>query len=238
MTDKKEQIVYTFQAPARIAFEAIVNPAAYQPRPGQEAGDKRYNATFLLAPDSPDFIALKGLVIAAAKAINPGKELRARRLTQEEMDNGGYAEVIVPWQKGDAVADQAKADNAAKKGGKDNRDYEHVRGFMLVKASSKYAPALSGIENKKLVEYTSPEARATLTKLFYRGAWAVPYVALNAYVGNSQKPGGVGLYLNAICFVKHDKPFGGAGMRVNAAEVFSQFAGTVSAADPTVDDEF
>jgi hypothetical protein len=223
MANAKELIVYTFKAPIRAGFSNIVSARQFQ-KEGQNKGDPRFDATFLLAPDSPDLIALKDLVIAEAHALNPGKRLVARRLTQEELD-AGAVEITVPWKDGTHLA------NKAKEAGKDQ---EFFRGMVAIKASSKYAPALSGIEGGKIIEYTNPEARATLDKLFYSGAFMIPHVALHSYKARDDKPGGVGLYLNAVCFIKHGPRLG--GQRVNAAEVFKGYAGTVSAEDPGSND--
>ena len=219
----KELTTYAFQAPVRAGFSNIIAARQFQDK-GKGKGDPRFDATFILEPDSADLKALKDLVIAEAKALFPDKRLIARRLTQEELD-AGAVEIAVPWKDGTKAADRAK---------EDGKDQEFFRGKIIVKASSKYAPALSGIEGGKIVEYTNPETRATLDKLFYSGAYLVPYLALHSYKARDDKPGGVGVYLNAICFIKHGPRLGGS--KVNAAEVFKGYAGTVSAADPGSND--
>jgi hypothetical protein len=219
----KELTTYAFQAPVRAGFANIIAARQFQDK-GKGKGDPRFDATFILEPDSADLKALKDLVITEAKALFPGKRLIARRLTQEEVD-AGCVEIAVPWKDGTKAADRAK---------EDGKDQEFFRGKIIVKASSKYAPALSGIEGGKIVEYTNPETRATLDKLFYSGAYLVPYLALHSYKARDDKPGGVGVYLNAICFIKHGPRLGGS--KVNAAEVFKGYAGTVSAADPGSND--
>jgi Enterobacter phage Enc34, ssDNA-binding protein len=215
----KELVLYTFKNVVRIGFSNIITARQFQDK-GQGKGDPRFDATFILPPDSPDLVTLKDLVIAEAKALNPGKRLIARRLTQDELD-AGCVEIAVPWKDGTRAADRAK---------EAGKDQEFFRGMVALKASSKYAPLLSGIEGGKVVEYTNPETRTTLDKLFYSGAYIVPHVALHSYKARDDKPGGVGLYLNAVCFIKHGPHIGGS--RVNAAEVFKGYAGTVTATDP------
>ncbi len=222
MVTKQEAVVYTFKEPTRTAFSNIIAARAYQ-EAGKSLGEPRYDATFILEPNSADLVALKDLCIAMAKTLYPGKKLVARRLTQEELDDGGVVEVAMPWRDGTKDADKAKAEN---------KDREFYRGKIIVKAASKYAPALSGIEGGKVVSYTNPETRATLDKFFYSGAYLAPYVQLHSYKARDNKPGGVSLWLNAVCFVKHGPKLAGGG-QVNPAEVFAQYAGTVSAADPT-----
>ena len=219
MANAKELIVYTFKAPVRAGFANIINPRAFE-QAGKPKGEPRYDATFILAPDSPDLIALKDLVIAEAKLLNPGKRLVARRLTQEELD-AGAVEISVPWKDGTRLADRAK---------EAGKDQEFFRGMVAIKASSKYAPLLSGVEGGKIVEYTDPAIRPTLDKLFYAGAYMAPHIGLHSYKARDDKPGGVGLYRNAVIFIKHGARLG--GQRVNAAEVFKGYAGTVSAENP------
>ena len=225
MSNKKELVTYAFQEPVRAGFANIVAARQFE-KAGQKKGDLRFDASFILAPDSPDLKALHDLVIVEAKALNPGKRLIPRRLTQEELDKGDCIEIQVPWKDGTKLADKAKAEG---------KDQEFFRGMAVVKTSSKYAPALAGLEGGKVIEYTNPETRATLDKLFYSGAYMAPYVGVHAYKAMDEKPGGVGLYLNAVCFIKHGARLG--GQRVNAAEVFKGYAGTVSSADPGSNDE-
>lgn len=230
MADTKDRVTYTFKEPSRPGFANIITAKSYK-EDGKEKGDPRFDATFILAPDSGDLTELKSLVIQMLKANIPGKKLIPRRLTQEEVDDPGVVEVSVPWRDGTREADKAKG-----KG----KDQEFFRGMITVKAASKYAPALSGIEGGKLVEYNKPETRATLTKLFYSGAYLVPHVELHYYPAKGDKPAGVGLWLGAVCFIKHGERLGGGGGSVNAAEVFKSYAGGVSTVDPgsnELDDE-
>lgn len=225
---KEDAVVYTFREPVRAGFCNIIAARKFEPKPGRPAGDPRFDATFILKPDSPDLLALKDLVVTMAKSLYPGKKLVTRRLTQEEVDDAGVVEITVPWSNGTRAADKAK---------ENGKDMEFARDQFLLKASSKYAPALSAVENGKIVEYADPETRPTLTKLFYSGAFLVPYVQLHSYksMGDDGKPGGVGLWLSAVCFVKHGPRLAG-GNRANVAEVFASYAGKVSGADPTAGD--
>lgn len=222
---KTEQVTFTFTEPVRAGFLNVIEGRQFKGK-----GDARFDGSFILEPDSADFVTLKTLVIAEAKKFFPGKKLVARRLTQDEINDGGFVEINVPWKDGTKLADAAK--NAVDDNGNPKpKDQEFFRGKIVVKASSKYAPALSGIENGKVVEYDKPETRATLAKTFYAGAYLVPHVALNPYKAQENKPGGVSLYFNAVCFIKHGAKLTG-GKGVNAAEVFKGYAGKAVADNP------
>lgn len=231
---KTETPTYTFTAPARVGFCNIITARAFQAKPGQPAGDPRYDATFILEPDNADLNAVKALVIETLRALNPGKKLVTRRLTEEELKDGGTVEINVPWKDGTRAADKAK---------EADKDQEFARGKILLKAGSKYAPTLSAVEGGKIVSFTEPALRANLANRFYSGAWVAPLVGVNSYKakGNPDesgyKPGGAGLWLNAVHFVKHDtKLIGGGG--VNAAEVFKGYAGAAVDVNPGSNDEF
>lgn len=223
MTDKTEAVFFTFTEPCRAGFLNIIEARQFK-QDGKGKGDPRYDGTFMLTPDSKDLVALKALVGPMLQALHPGKKIVGRRLTQEELDGGNTFEVNVPWKDGTRAADKAK--NA-----KPPKDQEFFRNHIIIKAASKYAPALSAVEGGKFTEYTDLATRPALTRLFYSGAWFVPHVQLHSYPARDDKPGGVGLWLPALMFAKHDKRLGGSG--VNAAEVFKGYAGKVSAEDPT-----
>lgn len=222
---KAEKVQYTFLSPVRAGFLNVVEARQFE-RNGVKIGDPKYDGSFILEPDSADLKALQTLCIAELRKLYPGKKLVARRLTQEEVNDGGTVEIQVPWKDGTKEADKAK--NAEKP-----KDQEFFRGKVVLKASTKYATALSGIENNKIVEYNDPSTRPTLAKFFYSGAELVPSFGIHTYKAiDEQKPGGVALWLDAVCFIKHGEKIGGGGKRVNAAEVFKSFAGSVSATDP------
>lgn len=222
MTDKPKSALVNFSvtAPVQVSFAHLVSTTRFKNK-DVEVGNPFYDASFLFPKDSPDLATLKSLVIAEANKIFSGKQLRARRLTQEEADDGGFVEVNVPWKDGDKEADKAKANG---------KDQEIYRGMVVVKARTTKPPALSGVENGKIVEYNDPAMRASLTRLFYSGAYLAPRFTLHSYPARDNKPGGVGLWPDAVCFVKHGPKIG--GQSANAAEVFKSFAGTVTTEDP------
>lgn len=218
---KKEINEVQMAASHRAVYVNLLKPRAFK-KAGQDKGDPKYGASFLFTAEDADLKKLQAEVIAALKAKFPGKKLVPRRLTQEEMDRGDTVEVQVPWKDGTKQADKAKAEN---------KRAEELRGFIVVKSSSKYQPNLSALVNKKLEEFNTEEAVAANAKYFYSGAWMVPCFGVNVYNGDERNPPGASLYLNAVLFHKNDTRIG--GQRKSAAETFKNFVGTISEEDPT-----
>lgn len=227
MTDQaKKQDDFNFQTAHRASHANIETPKAFM-KNGKAQGDPKYSALFIIDPENADLARLKAEVTAMLKAKADGKTIRARRLTQEELDAGTFVEVSVPWKSGDKEADRLKAKN----NGDDSKGAIY-RGQVLLKASSKYQPALSAIEGGKIVDFVTDEAKAVAgKKYFYSGALLVPGFGLHWYKGDEGKPDGVSLYLNAVLFAKGGARLG--GRQQNAAETFKGYIGTISQEDPT-----
>ncbi len=222
MTEKNKAEDFNFQTAHIASYADIMEPRAFQ-KNGQKKGEPKYGATFVIAPDNEDLKKLKAAVTAMLQAKAPGKKFVLRRLTQEELDAGNVVEVQVPWKDGTKFADAEKA-----KG----KDAEYARGHVLLKATSKYQPALAAIVDKALVEFTTDEAKiAAGKKYFYSGAFMVPSVGLHWYKGDEGKPDGVSLYLNGVMFAKNGSRLG--GRQANAAETFKGYIGSISDEDPT-----
>lgn len=218
---------FNFNTAHVVSYANIMEPKAFEKK-GQKKGEPKYSALFIIDPENSDLKRLKDAITAALKERNPGKTIRARRLTEEEMNAGTFVEVSVPWKSGDKEADKMKAKNNG-----DDAKGAIYRGKVLVKASSKYQPALSAIEGGKIVDFVTDEAKKVAAKYFYSGALLVPGFGFNPYDGDADgsKPGGMSLYLNAVLFAKHGTRIGG---RVhNAAEAFKGYIGTISQEDPT-----
>jgi hypothetical protein len=224
-TEKKQYDDFNFQTAHVVSYANIEKPKAFEKK-GQPKGDPKYSALFIIDPECPDLVRLKEDVLKALKEQYPGKTLRARRLTEEELTAGTFVEVSVPWRSGDKEADRLKAKN----NGDDSKGTIY-RGKILVKASSKYQPALSIIEGGTVVDLETDEAKAKAGKYFYSGAYLVPSFRFNPFEGDENKPGGMSLYLNAVLFAKNGKRIG--GRTVNAAEAFKGYVGTISQEDPT-----
>lgn len=224
-TEKKQQEDFNFNTAHTVSYANIMEPKAFVKK-GQKKGDPKYSALFIIDPENADLKRLQAAVLAELKTKHPGKTLRARRLSQEEMNAGTFVEVSVPWRSGDKEAERLKAKN----NGDDSKGAIY-RGKVLVKASSKYQPALSAIEGGKVIDFETDEAKAKAAKFFYSGAVLVPSFRFNPFDGDEDKPGGMSLYLNAVLFAKHGTRIGGRS--ANAAETFKGYVGTISQEDPT-----
>lgn len=227
---------FNFQTAYPCAYADIMAPRAYE-KNGQKKGEPKYSGTFIIDPtpkiqhldgkdvDMSDLGRLKRDVITMLNAHNKtGKKLKIGRLTEEQEQAGTHVEVQVPWKDGSKEADRMKA-----KG----KDGEVFRGKMLLKATSKFPPALAAVENGKIVELPAvdnvqPPAAA---KFFYSGAHLVPSFGLHWYKGDEGKPDGVSLYFNAALFAKHGNRLG--GRTANAAETFKGYIGSISQEDTT-----
>jgi len=233
-TESKKQEDFNFTTSHRVSYADILEPRAFV-KGGQKKGEPKYSGTFIIDPtpvmktidgkevDMSDLAQLKRACTAMLNANNKsGKKLKIGRLTEEQEQAGTHVEVQVPWKDGTKEADKMKA-----KG----KDGEAFRGMVLVKGTSKYQPALAAIENKKIIEFTTPESVAGAKKFFYSGAYLVPSFGLHAYKGDEGKPDGVSLYLNAVLFAKHGPRLGGRS--ANATDTFKGYIGSISDEDPT-----
>lgn len=228
----QEKPTFDFNSAHRAAYANILEAKPFK-KNGVAAGEPRYDASFLVSPDNEDLKRLQGEVVKMLKAKNPGKQIVARRLTQEEVDKGNVIEVHVPWSAGDKEANRIVS--KAKPGDEAKAEAKAAifRGQIIVKASSKYQPQLSALENRQVLEFTTDESKAANgKKYFYPGAFLVPSFKLHAYPGETNKPGGVALYLDGVLFVKHGEKLAGGGGR-NPAEVFKGYLGSIKDEDPT-----
>lgn len=221
-TEKEKAQEFTFGKAVPVAFADIIAPRAFKKK-GQEKGDPKYAGTFVFDADDAELKTLQSEVAKLLQANNTtGKKLKPGRLTEEQERLQTHVEVKVPWMDGTKYADGQKA-----KG----KDAEWARGKILVKATSKYQPALGAIVDGKPIDIAgTPEGMAIAKKYFYSGAYVVPSVALHYYTGDAEKPNGVSLYFNGVLFVKHGARLGG---QRSAAETFKGYIGTISQEDPT-----
>lgn len=239
VTNEKPQFAFTDSY--RGTFINIIASKAFKKK-GQEKGDPKFSGLFIIEPKfidkdgkqvidpASDFGRLQAEIVRMLKAKFPGKKLViGRRMTQEELDSGSAIEVLVPWQKGDALV--KKSDEKYKE--------ENARlftGKYVVKASSKYRPAIDAVEpgTGKLLQYTNADEaviKSEGAKFFYSGAWFLPTFVLNFYQGDDDNPSGVSLYLQSILFCRHGDRIG--GKKHNPAEAYKGYLGKISAEDPT-----
>lgn len=220
--EKEKPAEFTVSKAVPVSFEAIVTPRKFK-KNGKEQGDPRFQGTFVFDPTDEDLKKLQAEVVKMLHANNAsGKKLKIGRLTEEQENAGTHIEVKVPWQDGTKYADKQKAAG---------KDAEWARGKILVKATSKYRPALAALVDGKVLEFATDEAVAANKKYFYDGALLVPSFGLHFYKGDEGKPDGVSLYFNAALFVKHGPRLRGSGR--SAAETFKGYIGSISQEDPT-----
>ncbi len=231
--------VVTFVNPYRAVYSNIVIPREFV----KGDGKPRHDASFLVDPNSEELKKLQAEVVKLMKSAHPGKQIVARRLTQEEVDKGNVIQVQTPWYKGEQEAERivakAKPGNEAKAAAR----AEIFKGKIILKASSKYIPDLAAVENGKLLQFDKSDdaSVAVAAKFFWPGRYVVPSFKLNIYPGDAKKLPGVSLYLDSALAMFVKKPDGtldfgekilGAGGR-NAAEVFKGVLGSISQEDPT-----
>lgn len=204
---------YALTIPVVMTHPALFVPRAFGKK-GKETGEPKYSSNFLFDPANTDLVAMKGLAAKVAKARWPGRAL---------------SELKFPFSNGDKVADKRK-----EKSGKDDGDFN--RGKVVIAARSKFQPALSGVENGKVVDYTE-DTIAPAKKKFFFGAEVLAEFNFVPYDGVGNNPDGVTAYLNKVFAT-------GKGTRIagqtSAAETFKGYVGSASVEDPTkapMDDE-
>jgi len=248
MTEATQKPQLAFNEGYRGTYVNIIEARAFKKK-GQDKGDPKYGASFIIEPafidkdgkqvidPASDLGKLQAEVARMLKAKHPGKKLIiGRRMTQEELDSGAAVEVNVPWQKGEKLVAAMKG----KDGGPASEDKKAealklYAGKIVLKGSSKYRPAIDAIEpgTGKLLAFTGLEEgviKAQASKFFYSGAFFLPTFSLNYYDGDEGKPSGVSLYLNALLFTKGGERIG--GRTHNPAEAYKGYIGKISQEDP------
>lgn len=241
MTDSKPaRPTFVFTKPHRAVYSNIVIPKEFV----KGDGKPRYDASFLIDAGDEELKRLQAEVVKLLKEAHAGKQIVARRLTQEEVDKGNVIEVHVPWYKAEQEA--ARLLKMAKPGTEEKakaRAATFGAGKIILKSASTFIPDLSVIESGKLLQFdkTSDASVAVANKFFYPGRYVVPSFSLNLYPGSNNKMPGLSLYLDSVLAMHVKKPDGsldlgeklaGGGNR-NAAEVFKGVLGTISNEDPT-----
>lgn len=183
MSDEADGRV-VFTQPARMVFAALDKPKRFK-KNGKESGEAKYSATFLLHED--DVKGLKERAADVARGKWPGRKL---------------SELKFPFTEGDKEADKA----ASKE-----KDGEFFRGCWVLRASSKFPPLLSKLENGKVVNYEGEDRIAILKPSLYSGCYAYAQVNFVAYdaVGENGRDG-VTAYLDMVLRAKDGDRIGGA----------------------------
>jgi hypothetical protein len=211
--------LYNLTVPAILCFPALFEAKKFK-RGGKEQGEPKYQSTFMFAPDHPDLAAIKSLAVQLAKAKWPGRDIAADFKAKN---------FKMPWQSGDVLIEKRKI-----KLQKENKPYDgkadFAAGQVLIKSASKFAPRVAIMENRKIIDLEGPAIALHKSK-FYFGSQAFGQLNLVAYdaVGEDGKDG-VTAYCNLVLTLNKGKRLSGGQ---SAAEVFSGYAGTLSAEDPT-----
>ncbi len=206
-----EILQYQMTKPAPIVYAHVVTP-----RPASaklQNKEPRYEATFLLTPDHPDFKPIEAAMIAAAKGKFGSTDGRK-----------------FPLQRGDKLADEAAAKD---------RDREWARGKVLLAThanttkrdgSALNPPRLVVVLNGKYVRFTDEPERSLARQYFYSGVQAVGTFSFVPYEGMG---GGVSCYLNEILSLN-------VGEKINTGVddetkygAPTQYIGKLSSTDPT-----
>lgn len=213
--------LYTLTKPVPATYLDIAEPKAYVVD-GKEKGAAKYQATFVFAPDHPDFVAIQKLVVEIAKeAFGAGVDLKA---------------LSKPWKKGETIIDgRKKKAEGAQKSYDGSADW--MAGKVCLKAASQYAPSISGLDKGLVVEYKLPDDKDAVKSKFFSGVEVLAQVNFKTWEKTSTVRGeqvteqGVTAYLQMVLSTGKGERRGGQSR--SAADVFRGYAGTITAEDPT-----
>ncbi len=206
MTDQTQDGIFNLTKPVIMTFPNLFKARPFKGKGGKELGEPKFDASFLLDPDSDDLKNMKALCVKIARANRPSTDLKT---------------LAFPFKSGDKLADQAKAKN---------KDNEVSRGKVSLSARSKYQPKLAVFENGKIVDLDDETAIARYKSRFYPGVLVYAQLNFVWYDEVGQGPAGVNAYLNMVLTTGKGARLGGGR---SAADVFSGYVGIVSDVDPT-----
>lgn len=200
--------------PVPMVFPHLIEPVAFK-EDGKDKGEPKFSASFVYDPTSADLTAAKAVMKAVALKKWPEVSMK---------------EVTFPVKSGTKLADTRKAKRAAQK--KDGADDigDFIRGKAVIKASSKFAVKLGGIENGRIADYDDPDVIKAKAPKFYQGAETLAEFTFRASEVKGEKF--IVAYLNQVMVTGKGTKVGGGGR--SRAETFSKYKGAASAEDPTV----
>ena len=206
--------LFTLTKAAPAFFMDLHEPKQFM-KNGKPKGAAKYSINAVLKPDSEDLKTIAGMCKALADAAFAGQEGYDWKTAEK------------PYKKAETIID-ARKKSKAKDGKEYSGDLDWIAGTYTLKASSTFAPALSGLEGGRLVEYKTEEARAASKAKFYNGAEVLMQVNLQPYEMDGRY--GVTAYLNMVLTTGKGEKRGGTARA--AADVFKGYAGTISHEDP------
>jgi hypothetical protein len=212
--------VFNLTAPATLCFPSLFEAKKFKGKNGKESGEPKYQSTFAFNTDHPDLGALKSLAIQVAKAKWPGRDIAADFKAKT---------FKMPWSSGDALIEKRKK-ALADKGTPYDGKADFAAGKVMIKSASKFAPKLAIIEGGRIIDLEGPALVANKGK-FYFGVEALGQLNFVAYdaVGDNGTDG-VTAYCNLVLSINRGKRLSGGA---TASEVFKDYAGKLSAEDPT-----
>ena len=221
MAEEVSGIVHIMN-PVVIGVCNLITPRKYDGK-----GEEKYGATFVMASDHPGLKLVKDRIVVLIRAKWPELDIGAA------VKAGSF---MLPYQTGERAVQKYLA-NLAKKGKQPNDRLDWLKGQIVLKASSKYQPQLSVIQNGKVSAALEVPALAINKSKFFTGAEALVELNLKAYdaINESGKPG-VTAYLSTVVATGKGTRRGGG---VDPSVAFASYKGSSTDEDPTagMDDE-
>lgn len=200
---------YIFKQPQRAVFVTLYEPKPFM-KNGKPKGEAKYSATFVIPTTSPELATLKAAMAAVAKEKWPGRDMK---------------ELAFPLTSGDKAFEKAAAND---------KDGSFYKGNVVLKARSKFPPALSLHSGGKFVKLDSDALKAQWKSKFYNGCMGAAVINFIAYEGDGDDEGGksgkdgITAYLQAFHWTGDGERIGG----LDAAELFKDYAGKATTDDP------
>lgn len=204
-------VTIKFVKPWPIMFVNLLVPRAAKLKNGQTTAAK-YGCMSMMDPESQDAKAIKDAGIQIMKDKFPGWDPRM---------------LGKPWETGE------KHNAARVKKGK--KEFENVKGKLLVQARSTNQPQLATLIDGKFVTLDDPIAIKSAQPKFYSGVEALIYMTLAPY-GTDLDPEegggnrGVTAYLDIVVSTGKGDRIG--GQRVDIREAFKGYVGQASPINP------
>lgn len=198
-----------------IIYVNLFTPRSAKLKNGQTTAPK-FGAMYMMDPESDDAKAVKDAGIQIMKDKFPGWDPRM---------------LGKPWELGD------KHNAARVKKGK--KEFDNVKGKLLVQARSTNQPQLATLIDGKFITLEDPVAIKNAQPKFYSGVEALGYMTLAPYGTDLDDEGGgnrgVTAYLDIVVSTGKGDRVGGS--RVDIREAFKGYVGQASSINPAASDD-
>lgn len=220
MADNDNTGIYRVLRPVLLAYPSVITPRAFGPK-NKPKGDPKYGGTFVFAPDHPDLKPIKDLIVKVARAMFPGGSLKEMSFPISNGDDLIERQVAALVRQGKSATEQAAI----------REKFSWAKGKALLKASSKFQPALAVVNAGEIVNLDTEVLKTTNKGAFYFGVQALPEFNFIAGARTSaDSKDYVTAYLNGLVSINTGDKIGGGG---SLAERFSGYVGTAKDYDPT-----